>query len=324
MSTADDMINAFGGGEDGFTTGRENSHRRPKGYADWNPQSKTRELLAQVEKVLDEYEDQLPLTVRQIFYRLVGAYGYDKTEKAYKRLGEHLVRARRAKLLDFDAIRDDGVVTIRFEHYGGIEDFHNETGRRAKAYPRDCQLGQNVYIELWCEAAGMLSQLDRVADWYSVRVYSTGGFNSLTANYEIARRALPRNVPTVLLHVGDYDPSGESIFDSIAEDARAFVRADRTIMIPDILPVRVALTAAQVEEYELPTVPPKESDSRSAAWDGGTCHLEALAPDVLALVVEKAIREQLDLGVLTERKEQERADRAELLALPPGEEEAAE
>ena len=51
----------------------------------------------------------LPLTVRQIFYRLVGAHGYDKTEQAYARLGEHLNRARRAGLIEFDAIRDDGI-----------------------------------------------------------------------------------------------------------------------------------------------------------------------------------------------------------------------
>ena len=43
-------------------------------------------LLGQVEAVLDEYADYLPLTVRQIFYRLVGAYGYEKTERAYARL----------------------------------------------------------------------------------------------------------------------------------------------------------------------------------------------------------------------------------------------
>lgn len=81
----------------GFTSGRENgSHRRPRGYADWRPQRKTQVILDQVAAVLDEYADYLPLTVRQIFYRLVGAYGYEKTERAYARLCEYLVRARRA------------------------------------------------------------------------------------------------------------------------------------------------------------------------------------------------------------------------------------
>ena len=63
---------------------------RPRGFiVDWNPKPKTLALLDDVKKVLEEYHDQLPLTARQIFYRLVGAYGYEKTEQAYGRLLEH-------------------------------------------------------------------------------------------------------------------------------------------------------------------------------------------------------------------------------------------
>ena len=70
---------------------------RPRGFVDWKPQAATLALLDQVQGVLDEYADYLPLTVRQVFYRLVGAHGYDKTEKAYERLCEALNRARRAR-----------------------------------------------------------------------------------------------------------------------------------------------------------------------------------------------------------------------------------
>ena len=60
---------------------------RPRGYLDdWNPRAKTRELLGQVEAVLDTYRAELPLTARQIFYRLVGSVGYPKDENAYGRL----------------------------------------------------------------------------------------------------------------------------------------------------------------------------------------------------------------------------------------------
>jgi hypothetical protein len=272
--------------------------------------------------VLDEYAQQLPLTVRQIFYRLVGAHAYEKTERAYRRLCEHLVRARRARLLPFESIRDDGVAVLSHRHYDGVVDFHDETARRARAYRRDRQSGQSVYMELWCEAAGMLHQLDRVAAAYSVPVYTTGGFGSLTANYEVARRALARDRPTLILHVGDFDPSGESIFASIVEDAAGFVETDRTIRLPEVHGIRVALTADQVDDYDLPTAPPKQSDSRSASWHGETCQLEALAPDVLAWVVEGSIVERLDRGVFEAQIERERSERAELLALRPGASEA--
>jgi hypothetical protein len=73
--------------------GAERTRTRPRGFAPWSPQRKTLELIARVNAVLGEYRDHLPLTLRQIFYRLVGAHGYEKTERAYERLGEHLVRA---------------------------------------------------------------------------------------------------------------------------------------------------------------------------------------------------------------------------------------
>lgn len=300
-----------------FTPSRENARARPRGYADWRPHRKTRELLQRVEEIIFAYEDFLPLTVRQIFYRLVATHGYDKTEAAYKRLCEHLVRARRAKLIPFAAIRDDGVVTYSSKWHDGPEAFWDETGERIKTYRRDRQVGQRARVELWCEAAGMAPQLAQVADHYSVPVFSAGGFCSLTAIRSIAKRALDRDVPTVLLHVGDLDPSGESIFDALAADAVAFVRADRVIETLDIEAVRVALTADQVEEYGLETAPPKDTDSRARRWRGETCQLEALAPDLLAEIVREAIEDRLDLDLLARQIDAEDHDRIQLgRALP--------
>ena len=301
------------------TARRNNGRKRPKGYADWSPQAPARALLGQVEEILAEYADHLPLSVRQIFYRLVGRFDYEKTENAYERLSDKLVRARRARLIDFDAIRDDGVVTISPDWYLDVEDFWDQAARRARSYRRDREAGQPQLIELWCESAGMLPQLARVAAEFSIPVYSASGFLSLTATRQIADRALDGTRPTVLLHVGDLDPSGQSIFDTIASDAAAFVEADRVIQTLRIEPVRVALTAAQVSAYELPTAPAKATDGRSASWEGGTCQVEALAPDDLAAIVREAITSRMDMDRLAAEVTREFDDRRELLwSLPAG------
>jgi hypothetical protein len=300
-----------------FTAGRENGHRRPKGYADWRPQAKTRVLLEQVTAVLIEYADYLPLTVRQVFYRLVGGHGYDKTEQAYERLCNHLVRARRAELIPFHHLRDDGVVVMAERWFAGPEDFWDRIGRQLKTYKRDKQAGQAVYVELWCEAAGMMPQLQAVAGRYSVPVYSCGGFSSLSAVRNIVDRVAARAVPTVLLHVGDLDPSGESIFDSMTEDAAAFLREDMLPGLHHLIPERVALTRAQVEDHRLPTAPAKASDSRSRRWTGGTCQVEALPPDVLAQIVREAIEGWLDLALVREHEAAERRERIELAGMLP-------
>src|SRR4051794_27024891 len=122
--------------------------QRPKGYAAWRPQTKSRVLLASVHEILEEYVQQLPLTVRQIFYRLVGAHGYDKTEAAYERLGNLLVRARRAQMIPFEHIRDDGVITYSSRWHAGVEDFWDDAIGRAHDYRRDRQAGQRQRLEM--------------------------------------------------------------------------------------------------------------------------------------------------------------------------------
>lgn len=302
------------------TASRDNGRTRPRGYAPWAPRAPTVVLMGQVADVLEAYREHLPLTVRQVFYRLVAEVGYDKTERAYARLADHLVRARRARVVAFEAIRDDGVVTRPIERYADPEDFWDVTAARIRGYRRDRQAGQPCYLELWCEAAGMLPQLARVAEPYSVPVYSAGGYPSVTANRDVAERALGRNGRTVLLHVGDLDPSGTSIFTAMSADVGAFVAADRTLATQHVEAVRVALTAEQAEGYGLPTTPAKTSDSRSRDWTGGTCQLEALAPDQLADLVRHAIDARRDLDRLHAEIAREHEDRADLYgALPAGE-----
>ena len=316
----------------GFTAGSKNGSEeitagpktsRPRGYIDtYNPHAKTRELLAQAEAVLDEYREYWPLTCRQIFYRLVSAYGFDKTEAAYGRLCHHLANARRGRLITFDAIRDDGVTTYDMDHFDDRDDFLRHVRRLGRNYTRNKLADQEVHIEVWCEAAGMLPQLHDVGEPYSVRAYSSGGFDSLTAKKDLAERICEMGKPAVILHLGDFDPSGVSIFDSVAEDVAAFVEADRYHGLIDVTFERVALTAEQVVEYDLPTAAPKVTDTRSKGWDGGTCQLEALPPDVIAGIVQEAIERHIDYQMLELDRDLEERERREtqtlLLPSPSG------
>jgi hypothetical protein len=62
-------------------TGRTYTATRVRGFAEWNPRQETVELLDAVQGILREYRAQLPMTNRQIFYRLVGAHHYDKPSR---------------------------------------------------------------------------------------------------------------------------------------------------------------------------------------------------------------------------------------------------
>lgn len=300
---------------------------RPKGYIDdWRPRPEVALVIEQTQGILQEYGAYGPMTVRQIFYRLVGQHGYEKTERAYKRLAEWLVRARRARIIRFDKIRDDGGTT-----QGGpsgwtdLDAFLGDLAEWSTSFDLDKTIGQPNHIELWCEAEGMVPMLAQMVAPWNVRVTGSGGFSSVTVTHGFANRVVSRyredGRPTILLHVGDRDPSGESIFTSMAADIGAFVssrvggylytsgevedRDERRLFVPR----RVALTEDQVNEYDLPSAPPKSSDSRSASWIGDTTQLEAMAPNELEEVVTAALAEWIDqdkIDALVEQEEEER------------------
>lgn len=287
---------------------------RPRGYiASYRPRAATAETLAAVDEVIGEYADFLPVTVRQIFYRLCARGALAKTEEAYRRLAEHVANARRGRRIPFDAIRDDGVTEFAMARYADPDDFRRDMRRRAQRYRRDVLADQDCYIEVWCEAAGMQGQLAAVSHRYSVQTYASGGFNSLSCKFAVAQRICAEGRRAAILHLGDCDPSGEAMFDSLAEDVAAFVAADRPHGLVTVDFERVALTAEQVETFELETAPPPASDSRSRNWQrGATCQLEALAPDRIAELLETAIRARLDLARMQATWAAEAAEREEL------------
>ena len=149
--------------------------------------------------------------------------GYEKTEKAYDRLGETIGKARRAALIDFAAIRDDGAIRDDPFGYSGVDQFLATVEHMVDTYRLDRQIGQPMFTILGCEAGGMMPQLARIAGPLGVPVISGGGFDSITAKHDLAQEIARHERRVRLLHVGDYDPSGKHMFSALDEDVRAFL-----------------------------------------------------------------------------------------------------
>lgn len=264
---------------------------RVRGLALWLPQHATLMLLATVQSVLTEYAAFLPLTIRQIFYRLVGAHGYDKTEQAYSRLGEHLNRARRAGLIEFSAIRDDGIMFKEPLSWDSPQELVRTFLQRAANFRLDRQTGQDRRRVFAVESAGMVPQIERIAAPFGIAVHSSGGFDSLTAKRDLAER-LGQWPRVEVLHIGDHDPNGVHLYFSMADDVPQI--AEDLGLESDILFSRLAVTPAQIRTLRLPTAPAKPTDRRS--FEGETVQCEAIPPDVLAQIVTAAITDRLDRG----------------------------
>jgi len=179
------------------------------------------------------------------------------------------------------------------------------------------QEGQPVRVQVWCESAGMLPQLMSVADRYSVSVYSSSGFISLTAVRQIVDSCLYDTAgPTVLLHLGDCDPSGYSIFQAMYEDAAAFLGRDQRFPEQTLTAETIAMTPEQIEAHGLVFDDITTRDKRSVKWkeQGRTkkVELEALAPDVIASVLAAAIESHLDMDKVAAIRNLEAANRDDL------------
>lgn len=300
------------------------THRggRPKGYMDdWSPRPDTIDIVDNVKTIISNSRFAT-MTVRFIFYRLVANYGYPKTERAYKNLAEVLVKARRAQMIPFHAISDSGTETAGGGGYRSRTSFLRTLKSYGSYYRLDRQLEQPYELELWSEDAGSLVMLEQIVSDYDVTCYSTGGFSSVTVTHEVADRIVARDRPTVILHVGDYDPSGVSIFESMCQDIGSFVaskiggyyRADTGAVEDEnrnekFVPRRVALTEEQVEEFDLETAPPKATDSRSINWVGETTQVQAMTEDLMEQVLTEAVDEFYDHDIKEQIEEREEEDR---------------
>ena len=54
-------------------------------------------------------------------------------------------------------------------------------------------------------------------------MYSSGGFDSLTVKYEVAREFAERR-KVLVLHIGNHDPSGVHLYGSLDENVRRLSR----------------------------------------------------------------------------------------------------
>lgn len=313
------------------------AHRsaRPKGFMTWSPNDRSQEIIGQVQEVLRNTRLG-SASVRFIFYRLVGSYQYPKTERDYKNLAELLVKARRAQMIPFSSIVDSGTDTR-----GGVAGYRSRASflnsyrsMLPSWFTLNEMIDQPYHVELWSEDAGSVPLLADIVRDYPVTVYSTGGFSSVTVTHEVAQRVLGRDRPTVFLHVGDYDPSGESIYKSMSQDCGAFVvhtlggswnsDTGETFLHedddgPDFRPVRVALTADQAIDWDLETAPPKSTDTRSVNWDdggvGGTVQVQAMTEQQMEDVVVEAVEQYVDIDALERVRERSVELREEMAPL---------
>lgn len=179
---------------------------------------------------------------------------------------------------------------------------------------------QPYHVEVWCEKSTMNDVLIPLAEEHAVNLVTGVGFMSITSVVELLERVRRLDKPTRILYISDHDPAGSQM--PIAAARQIEYGIESYAPDADVKLAPLILTSEQVEEYDLPRTPIKDTDLRKEGWEArhGTGAveldaLEALRPGELARIVEGRIREFRDHGlrrkVLEARESaQERLDEA--------------
>lgn len=243
-----------------------------------------------------------PMTVRQVFYRLVSNGVIGKTENEYKNtVCRLLVEMRRAGTVPYGWIADNTRWMRRPRTYGSMKAALRIT---AEAYRRSLWATAPATVEVWLEKDALAGVLYEVTEAWDVPLMVTRGYPSLSYLHEAAEALRDSGKPAFLYYFGDYDPSGL--------DIPRFVQGGLREMVPEaeIIFERVAVNPEQIEALGLVTRPTKRTDSRSKGFEGGSVEVDAIPPRTLKALVHRCVERHLDphaLATLRNVEEQERA-----------------
>lgn len=279
---------------------------------------KTLRLIGHVEHVLAMLRDEWPLTLRQVYYQLVGRLVLENTPEAYSALGGAIVKARLQGLVPWEAIEDRVRVTLPSGGWPDAAAFkaHEVKGFLA-GYRRDLLQGQAVALEVWTEKDALSRMLHKVAYPYCVPVVISRGFPSISLVHEARLRVesgADMGQQTILLHFGDFDPSGEAMLAPILRTLQVEMGLGDAVE-----GVRCALTLEQIREHDLPISVKaiKKGDTRTpqhvAKYGKVAVELDALPPAALRHLVQTAIEERLDMAAFDEEQQTEDEERRKLV-----------
>ena len=247
-----------------------------------------------------------PMTVRQVFYRLVTLDVIDKTEAEYKStVCRLLTDMRRNGELPYQWIADNTRWMRKPTSYSNLEQAVQET---AEFYRRRLWDDQGVYVEVWLEKDALAGVLYPITAQYDVPLMVTRGYPSLTFLHSAAQGILAEDKPAFLYYLGDHDPSGVHIPQKVESDLREMAAG------AEIHFERIAVNVDQIEALNLPTRPTKKTDSRSKAFKGASVEVDAITSADLRALVEEAITQHIDKEALHTTTVAEQSERELLRA----------
>jgi len=266
--------------------------------------------LNKVQEVLAELEDYKPLTLRQVYYQLVGRGYIENKVSQYGMLSNLLKWARIHGHIAWEDVED----RVRaFHNARGFENKESFIKQEIKnflyGYRRHLLQTQEKYIEVWIEKDALSSIFRRIAMPYCIPTVVCRGFSSVSFLNEFRTRLYyNRYKKPVMLYFGDFDPSGVEMLRAMK------TTLEKELGVKGIEFKRVALQKEDIFKYQLPHNPDalKKTDTRARkhleAYGELAVELDALRPDVLEGKIRKAIEAELDMDDFQRELQEQKKD----------------
>lgn len=273
---------------------------------------RTQGRVAQLDQqILDVLREDHPQSVRHVFYRLTDprlSEPVEKSDRAYRHVQHRIVELRRTEILPYGWISD---ATRRGYFVNTFSDASDFVRRMAGMYRGDLWRSAEHYVEVWCESRSIAGVIGDICEELAVSLYPAGGFSSLTLVYEAANsiKAESAGRPVTVFYVGDYDPAGVLIDKSIERGLRGHLRDEFELNF-----IRVGITPEQIEQYDLPRKPRKDSDKR-VLHISGTVEAEAMPAHILRGLLRERVEALLPEGALAATLVAEESERQGLIRI---------
>ena len=261
-------------------------------YIEKNFRADSLAIISQANSIIEEYQAQgFSLTLRQLYYQFVARGLIPNTERSYKRIGSIINDGRLAGLIDWESIEDRTRNLKKNLHLDGPADAIQVVRDQ---YGIDMWANQPTRVEVWIEKEALAGVIAGVCGELDVPYFACRGYVSQSEQWRAAMRhrtAFNRHSQdTIVLHLGDHDPSGMDMTRDNQDRLRllAGYRGGASVK-------RIALSMDQIDQYGPPPNPAKVTDARFAdyavEYGDQSWELDALEPAVIVELIRKHVLE---------------------------------
>lgn len=261
---------------------------------------------ALIDAAISILAEQNPMTIRQLFYRLVSKSRVPNSLASYQMVSRIMTKCRDDGRCPFEWIADRSRPVYAAT---GFDDAVEYAATMRDGYRKNLWATQPEHVEVWVEKDAIIGSIEDVCNELGVTIRVGRGYWSTTAAHGIAKIFASIDKPITVFYCGDHDPSGQNIQSELYARIQEYGSGDFVME-------RLAISKDDITEFNLPPLPVKSSDPRASQFvrtHGNECvELDALPPTELRRRIQETVEQHIDDELWEAAKEIEKKEKSRI------------